>query len=210
MFINVRESVFRFAAPALLLLATLAATPPAPAMSVQAPTFAELVAEAATVARARVTDVSSRAVPGENGTTTIKTFVNFTTITALKGEPPAEFTLAFLGGEADGERWTIPGMPTFAAGDEEFVFTTENGRNTICPLVGAMHGRYRVLTDRVAKRRYVARDNFTPLTSPEQVAKPMADNVARIAQDVPSALSPEEFENQISAQLRQSSAHTQR
>ncbi len=168
------------------------------AMSVQPPTFAELVAEAAVVARARVTQVESRAVTSPAGQRSIKTFVSFETLRPLKGEPATRFTLSFLGGEAEGENWVVPGMPTFKVGDEDYVFDT--GRETICPLVGAMHGRYRVLTDPSDAHQYVARDNRAPLRNTDDVAAPL--NPSAAASSAVGALSPAEFEQKITAEIK--------
>lgn len=170
------------------------------AMSVRPPTFPELVAEAAVVARARVTAVESRLVPAANGDRKLKTFVTFATLKILKGEPSALFTLEFLGGEKDGERWTVPGMPQFAVGDEEFVFPTAG--TSICPLVGAMHGRYRVLTDPQSHRRYVARDNLEPLTRLADIARPIDSDTIRITADATHALTPDDFERAIADQVK--------
>ena len=187
-----------FARYVFVFAVSLAAVcPRASAMSVQPPSFAELVAESATVARARVTDLTSRAVINANGQREIRTFVTFTTLKALKGNVPPAFTLSFLGGTADGERWQVPGMPEFRVGDEEFVF--DSGRPSICPLVGAMHGRYRVQTDPADGHAYVARNDRTPLTSVSQVGSPMAETPQSIRPA--SALRPEEFEAKIAEEV---------
>lgn len=170
-------------------------------MSVQPPTFPELVAEASVVARVRVVAVESRAVSNSAGRRTIKTFVTFATLASLKGAAPPSFSLAFLGGEAEGERWTIPGMPTFSVGDEEFIFST--GRESICPLVAAMHGRYRVLHDPTDGHAYVARDNLEPLTTTDHVGAPL--DARTIAASPASALRPEEFSARITHEIERPS-----
>lgn len=175
------------------------------AMSVQPPSFSELVAEADNVTRASVKHVESRFVPGPDGQRLLKTFVTFSKLKTLKGAAPEEFTLEFLGGEKDGERWTIPGMPQFEPGDEEFLFPTAGP--SICPLVGAMHGRYRVLTDPATQRRYVARDNLEPLASTDDVSRPIDPDGATIrsATDTARALTPDEFERRIVDHLKRPS-----
>lgn len=167
------------------------------AMSVQPPSFNELVAEADNITRARVKHVEARFVTAPDGQRLLKTFVTFAKLKTLKGAAPEEFTLEFLGGEKDGERWTIPGMPQFESGDEEFLFPTAG--TSICPLVGAMHGRYRVLTDPATQRRYVARDNLEPLASTDDVSRPIDPDGATIrsSADAAHALTPDEFERRI-------------
>lgn len=169
-------------------------------MSVRPPSFPELVAEASTVARARVADVRSGFVSTPEGQRVLKTFVTFTTLRPLKGAPPEQFTLEFLGGEAKGERWTVPGMPAFNAGEEEFIFSTDD-KQAVCPLVGAMHGRYRVINDVALQRTYVARDNRAPLHQIEDVSLPPDTATTRALPDPSTALSPEEFERRILAEV---------
>lgn len=177
-------------------------------MSVRAPTFPELVAEASSIVHARVVAVTSRAVTSSNGQRAVKTFVTFETMKALKGAPAARFTLSFLGGKdkASGENWIVPGMPVFNSGDEDIVFAT--GGESICPLVGAMHGRYRVATDASTGRQYVARDDGTPLHATNEVGRPIAENqsMTPTASSIVSALTPEEFEQKIATEVAHPSA----
>ncbi|HWA85162.1 MAG TPA: hypothetical protein VG710_02975 [Opitutus sp.] len=188
---------------AFLALVVLASLRPANAMSVRAPTFPELVAEASMIAHTRVTAVTSRAVTSPDDQRVIKTFVTFTTITPLKGQPGSQFTLSFLGGadKHSGERWTVPGMPQFQVGDEDIIFATRG--ESVCPLVAARHGRYRVLTDAATNRRYIARSNREPLAGTDEISgslepvAPAAPHAARIA----AALSPENFEQRITAEI---------
>ena len=188
---------------ALLPLLALTTGPRAIAMSVRAPTFSELVAEASTIAHTRVTAVASRLVTSPDGHREIKTFVTFATIEPLKGQPGATFTLSFLGGtdKHTGERWTVPGMPQFRVGDEDIVFATAG--ESICPLVAARHGRYRVLTDAATNRRYIARSNGAPLASTSEISRsleqvaPAASHAERVA----AALGPAEFEQRIAAEI---------
>ncbi|HVU23541.1 MAG TPA: hypothetical protein VHE13_05395 [Opitutus sp.] len=178
---------------------------PAIAMTVRPPTFPELVAEAATIAHTRVTGVTCRTVTMPDGQHVPKTFVTFETIATLKGRPGATFTLSFLGGtdKRSGERWTIPGMPQFQAGDEDVIFATAG--ESACPLIAARHGRYRVLTDAATNHRYIARANRSPLTSTDEVSHsleqiaPGATHAERIA----AALSPAAFEQRVAAEVAQ-------
>ncbi len=119
------------------------------------------------------------------------------TINALKGQPAATFTLSFLGGTVGAESLSVPGMPEFTSGDEEFVFATAG--ESICPLVGAMHGRYRVLHDPVDAHAYVARDNLAPLTSTDQVGAPMEGGAVTL--NTSAALTPEAFEQRIASEV---------
>ena len=172
-------------------------------MSVRPPSFAELVSEASTIVHARVVAVSSRAVTSADGQKALKTFVTFETIKTLKGTPGTRFTLSFLGGtdKASGETWLVPGMPSFSSGDEDIVFTSAG--ESICPLVGAMHGRYHVATDASTGRRYVTRNDRSPLRSTSDVGLPISEHEAirPAAAAVAAALTPEDFEQLVAAEI---------
>ncbi|HTO03851.1 MAG TPA: hypothetical protein VL069_09130 [Opitutus sp.] len=178
-------------------------TSSARALSVIAPTFPELVAEASTIVRGKVKAISSRKVAGARGEV-IKTFVTFKVSSALKGAREAEeVTLAFLGGQVGDERLEVPGMPAFNVGAEDYLFV--NAQNRICPLVGAMHGRYRLVTPQKAGRPYVARDDHAPLVQVSDVIKPMRDAgaVNGLSDATERALSAEEFEQRVRAEIAQ-------
>jgi hypothetical protein len=172
------------------------------ATSVVAPSFPELVAEAETIARARVAATECRWVTTPQGRV-IKTYVTLTVLKTLKGSPQATLTLELLGGELDGEGMRVEGMPTFAVGAEEIVFVAGN-RIRFCPLVAMMHGRYRVLTDPSTARTYIARNDRVPLEREDDVQLPQrqtAGGPARRMARIADALSPEAFEEKIAAEI---------
>jgi hypothetical protein len=175
-------------------------------MSVTPPSFAELVDEAATVVRGRVTAVQSRKVLTPDGEA-IKTFVTFAVDKTLKGAPDRSVTLSFLGGQVGDERWEVAGMPEFQVGAEEFLFVTADAQ--VCPLVGAMHGRYRIVAAEKSGRAFVARNDHAPLTGVNDVAEPMEHDTARIAA-TNDGLSPEAFEQAIATEVARSTRATAR
>lgn len=183
---------------ALLVLLTAEA---ARATTVVPPSFPELVAEAQVIARAKVTAVEPRWATTAEGRRVIKTHVTFAVMKTLKGAPQDSLTLEFLGGELDGQGMRVEGMPRFAVGDIEIVFVAGN-RVRFCPLVGLMHGRYRVLTDPTTARDYVARNDRVPLQRIDDVQLPQNQTPGplRLAQAA-AALSPDAFENQIAAEV---------
>ena len=187
---------------AVLLLVSLWGSS-ARALSVIAPTFPELVAEASTIVRGKVKEISSRKVAGARGEL-IKTFVTFNVSSALKGARDGEeVTLSFLGGQVGDERLEVPGMPAFNVGAEDYLFI--NAKGGICPLVGAMHGRYRLVTPQKERRPYVARDDHAPLVQVSDVIKPMRESgaVNALSDAIERALSPEEFEKRVLAEIAQ-------
>lgn len=188
---------------AVLILAVLCPAL-ATAMTVIPPSFPELVAESSTIVRGRVTELSARKVAGARGAM-IKTFVTFRVSSALKGaNQNEEITLSFLGGQVGDERLEVPGMPAFDVGAEDYLFITTTGG--ICPLVGAMHGRYRLITPQKEGRPYVARDDHAPLVRVSDVIKPMQSaGSLRALSDGSSALTPQEFEKLVVAEIKQPS-----
>ncbi len=193
--------------PIVLLLSVLALLSPAVrATSVVPPSFPELVNEADAIYRGRVTAIESRQTPRPDGGTVIKTFVTFAIDKVLKGGAKTEVVLEFLGGTVGGESLEISGMPKFKLGAQEYVFVQKNGIQ-FCPLVGVMHGRYRLLRDEAAARDYVARDNGAPLTDVAEVEFPMNQLPASVAAANAStlkarALTPAAFEASVSSEVQ--------
>ena len=185
----------RLVAAFLLLLPALTGLR---AMSVIPPTFAELVAEADVIVRARVVSLQpylDRTPAGE----VVRTRVTFEVESTLKGRHQGGLTLEFLGGEVDGRGLRVPGMPTFAPGATELLFVTRQGAG-LCPLVAAAHGRYRVLTDRTTGREFIARNDATPLASEHDVQLPFS-TAAALVRPGSAGLSPTVFSARILAEL---------
>jgi hypothetical protein len=177
------------------------------ATSVVPPSFPELVAEADAIYRGRVASVQARRVERPDGEgLVIKTFVTLTVERVLKGPEREEVTLEFLGGTVGEETMTVTGMPKFNLGAREIVFVQKNGVQ-FCPLVGLMHGRYRVLKDEATAREHIARDNGVPLTDTSEVELPIATlpgpvRAASAANASASALTPAAFEASIATELQ--------
>ena len=170
------------------------------ATSVVAPSFPELVAEARVIARVKVAVIRAVWVETPDGRT-IKTLVTFNVEKILKGAPAPELTLSFLGGELEGQSLRVQGVPSFVLGQTDIVFISDLSGAEFCPLVGVMHGRYRVRTDPATARRYVARNDGTPLESEADVQLPQAVNSpANRLKSVGRAFSPEVFEQKITAE----------
>lgn len=195
-------SFFPLPFPFPLLLALLLA-PAARATSVLAPTFAELVAESDTIVRGTVTAVRSEAFDSPQGRG-VHTFVTLRVERTLKGTPGDTVTLRLLGGTVGPRTLRVVGLPTFAVGQRQLVFFAHNG-HTLCPLIGAGHGRYHVLTDPATHRDYIARDNTVPLASTDDIPLPLAGpalaaRTARLTSPA-AALTPAAFETLITDTL---------
>ena len=195
----------RFRFPFLLLVVLL--VPGLRATSVVPPSFPELVGESDAIYRGRVTSVQARRVERADGQgMVIKTFVTFAVERVLKGTEQSEVTLEFLGGTVGDETMTVTGMPTFKPGDREVVFVQKNGVQ-FCPLVGLMHGRYRVLRDESTDREHIARDNGMPLTDTAEVELPITTlpppvRAASAASARALALTREAFEASITTEVQ--------
>jgi hypothetical protein len=189
-----------------LFILCFALWPALRATSVVPPNFTELVGEADAIYRGRVTSVQSRRVERTDGDgSVIKTFVTFAVERVLKGPEQKEVTLEFLGGTVGEETMTVSGMPKFNLGAREIVFVQKNGVQ-FCPLVGLMHGRYRVLRDETTAREHIARDNGVPLTDTSEVELPivMLPGPVRAASGAAAsarALSTEAFEASIATEV---------
>jgi hypothetical protein len=184
----------------LLLAGALHLPATARATSVTPPTFAELIAESQFIVRARVQAVRAAWVDSPQGRV-IRTYVTVSVLKPLKGAAPAELTLELLCGEIDGHGMQVAGMPRFEPGRMEFLFIAGNGVR-FCPLVGIMHGRYRILTDPATAREYVARNDGVPLESEHDVQLPQPGNALALRFKQPAqALSPQTFEQRITGEL---------
>src|SRR5688572_16611277 len=194
---------FRFTFPLLLL----ALAPFVHATSVVPPSFPELVGEADAIYRGRVSAIQAKRVELPNGEgSVIKTFVTLVVERVLKGPEREEVTLEFLGGTVGDESITVSGMPKFNLGAKEIVFVQKNGQQ-FCPLVGLMHGRYRVLRDEATAREHIARDNGVPLTDTSEVELPITTlpgpvRAASAASASANALTPAAFESSITTEVQ--------
>lgn len=116
-----------------------------PATTVIPPTFDELVSQAEVIFEGTVTNVKAEWV-GEGAERHIMTYVTFKVEDTIKGKPGQSYTMRMLGGTIDGETMAISDAPKFKTGDKDILFVQNNGSQFI-PLVGIMHGRFRVKRD---------------------------------------------------------------
>ncbi len=126
------------------------------ATTVIPPTFDQLVRDADFVFEGKVASTRSQ-WEGEGAERNIFTYVTFNIEDALKGAPGATFTIRMLGGTVGDESAAVADGPRFKTGDHDVLFVEHNGTQFI-PLVGIMHGRFRVEKDQ-SDRDVVAKDN---------------------------------------------------
>ena len=191
---------------ALMLLAAFCATSASRATTVVPPTFDELVDLSQFVFRGQVSDV--QVVWSGIGTKRhLATEVTFEIGRILKGAAAGPtLTLEFLGGERDGHRLHVVGMPHFTVGDRG-VFFVDDPNNHLCPLLRLRHGRYRIVHDATTDTDVVQRDDRSPLTTPSGVAQPLGEARAfSTSTPAGAALSLREFESAIRSRLAQGSS----
>jgi hypothetical protein len=129
----------------LFAFSTLLAVSSVQATTVIAPNFDELVQNAEVIFEGTVTDVQSQWA-GEGGQRHIVSYVTFQVADSLKGSAGANYTMRMLGGTVGDETMAISDAPQFKVGDRDILFVEKNGTQFI-PLVGIMHGRFRVQQD---------------------------------------------------------------
>ena len=139
--------------PFALTLCAIFAFSTARATTVIPPTFDELVTKAELIFEGTVTDVKSQWV-GEGAQRHIVSYVTVQVADSVKGNPGESYTLRMLGGTVDGQTMEVTDSPKFKVGDRDIVFVENNGSQFI-PLVGIMHGRFRVQQDKVTGREVV-------------------------------------------------------
>ena len=186
-----------------LLCLGLAPVAFAGATTVRPPSFAELVDGSALVFRGRVTAVESR-WSGNGAQRHLATWVTFAVERTLKGEAAGAITLEFMGGERDGQRLEIAGMPRFVP-DERGVFFLERRDGQMCPLRRLRHGRYRVVAAGPVSVERVARDDHTPLREPGGVQVPLAESGSARPDDaaMAAAMTLPDFERAIIEHVQQ-------
>lgn len=118
---------------------------PASATTVIAPDFKTMVHRAEVIFRGRVTEVRSQ-WEGTGAHRCIVSYVSFDVLKAIKGSPGNPYVLKMLGGTVGDRALEVDGAPKFAVGDVNLLFVEHNGTQFV-PLVGIMHGYFRVAAD---------------------------------------------------------------
>jgi hypothetical protein len=168
------------------------------ATTVIPPFFDDLVSRAEMIFQGTVTEVHSQWV-GEGGDRHINSYVTFKVEDVIKGKPGAQITLQMLGGTVGTEKMEVPDAPKFKVGDRDILFVENNGTQFV-PLVGIMHGRFRVKKDETG-RDAVFTNEGSPLADVTQLGKDEAKASAG------RALSAQEFKGAIHSKALSQSEH---
>ncbi len=127
------------AASVIALNATATATTVIP------PSFDQLVSQAQLIFQGTVTNVRSQWA-GEGANRHIDSYVTFRVEESLKGTPGESYVMRMYGGTVGEDSMGISDAPVFNVGDHDILFVENNGTQAI-PLVGIMHGRFKLQRD---------------------------------------------------------------
>jgi len=163
----------------------------ASATTVVPPTFEQLVDQAQVIFHGTVSKVNSQWI-GEGAERRIVTYVTFNVKESLKGSAGKSYTIRTFGGTVDGETMMIGDAPTFDVGDDQILFVENNGSQVV-PLVGLMHGQFRVRKDD-SGREMVTTNKNEPVRDVEQLGKGAAAESA-------APLTPAAFKSAIQTRL---------
>jgi hypothetical protein len=115
------------------------------ATTVQKFSVSDLTKKSATIALARVEDVSSR---WDENHKEIYTFISLKVLDGVKGSHKNDvLTIRQLGGTVDGLISVVPAMPSFKTGEEVVVFLSPNDRAGYPWVMGLQQGKYSVSSD---------------------------------------------------------------
>jgi hypothetical protein len=152
-----------------LAFCAILAVAAARATTVIPPSFDQLVGQAQLIFEGTVTEVKSEWA-GEGGQRRIVSYITFKVDDPLKGNPGTSYTIRMLGGTVGDETMEVSDSPKFKVGDRDILFVENNGTQFI-PLVGIMHGRYRVETDKASGEEVVLTNRGEALSDVKQLGK---------------------------------------
>ena len=167
------------------------------ATSVIPPTFEGLVDSATEIFVGTVVNRECRWVATPWGRV-IFTFVTFRIEESLKGGLRGQTTLQFRGGTVGEVTISVADMPEFQVGNRDLIFVGD--RTAVSPLVGFMHGRFRIRHDAKSGVDRVDKHDGRPLRSTTELG---ASQIVTTATGT-TELTVAEFRAQILARLQTS------
>jgi hypothetical protein len=167
------------------------------ATTVIPPTFTELVQQAEVIFQGTVTKVQS-IWSGEGALRHIDTYVSFQVEDSIKGSADSSYTIRMLGGTVGDETMEVTDTPKFEVGDRDILFVEHNEQQFV-PLVGIMHGRFRVESDQVNGREFVTTGEGRPLRDLSKLGR----EEEMLSPE--EAISPAQFKSEIRAELSRNS-----
>ncbi len=159
--------------------------------------FEEICETAQTIVHVRCLARENAVFPDRDG---IFTQTRFRALEVIKGQVNSEMILVLPGGEWEGQRLYVPGVPQFAVGEETVLFLSRTDDFGFPWPVGLAQGCYRVQVREGEDRRVNLRLRHTPLPprirgKPAQPAHmPLRDFLAAVREvlNLPKKNSPSE------------------
>ncbi|RME67896.1 MAG: hypothetical protein D6781_12205 [Verrucomicrobia bacterium] len=174
------------------------------ATTVIPPSFEELVARADLVVDGEITAVRSE-LSERQGRPVVHTYITVEVLDVLKGSAPEPLELRMLGGTVGDLTMKIDGAPEFHVGDRDILFIVGNGQQFF-PLVGIMHGLYRIVPRPDDGAEIVLRTSGEPLARPTDVQRPFAHATGPTdlspAQALAEAMTVDAFKQSIREEVR--------
>jgi hypothetical protein len=149
------------------------------ATTVIPPSFDQLVQQAEVIFQGSVTDVRSQWV-GEGAQRHIVSYITFSIEEGIKGDVGQSYTLRMFGGTVGEDAMGISDAPEFKVGDRDILFVENNGTQAI-PLVGIMHGRFRVERDQ-SGADVVTRNEGEPVKNVARIGRDLEDSSSQTAE----------------------------
>ncbi len=150
---------------------------PLSATTVFPPTFDELVAGAREIFIGQVVARQSHWVDTREGRA-IVTLVTFSIEESLKGGLQTQTSLEFLGGTVGDVTLHVAEMPEFRVGDHDLLFV--GNRNAVSPIIGFMHGRFRIAFDPIRGVATVRQHNGRALVSTASLGRAEAPTLSAV------------------------------
>jgi hypothetical protein len=185
---------------AVAALLVIASSFPAFGTTVLPMKFEALVAEAQTIIRGEIIDVRSDWRDGARDAP-IVTKVTVRVLEALKGSPPPQLVLEFLGGTVGDTTLEVSDMPRFTVGERDFLFVNQTER-TVSPLVGVFVGRWAIHADALTHREFVTTADGRLLTDVADVDPRPAQSLSTMRRSSSVPLSPVDIESRVREQVR--------
>ncbi len=176
------------------------------ATSVLPLTFDDLVTRATTIVRCDVVDVRAEWRERRDDRA-IVTVVTIRVQSVLKGSSGNMVRLDFLGGAVDDTSLRVAGMPSFAVGDQAFLFIDGTGA-ALSPLVGFGLGRFAIQHDAFTQRAFVTNFDGRAFRGPTDFGRATRARAqtgfppTRLEVEPAAALSDRDFETLIRQKVR--------
>lgn len=159
------------------------------------PTFEELVDRAEAIFVGTVVDIRARWVDSPRGDV-IATVVTFEVADTLKGTLSPVVELEFLGGTIGDVTFGVPGVPTFVVGEQALLFAYTRGLH-VSPIVGVMHGRFRVSVHATTGERLVTTHDGLAFSGVQQ----LGGRVPRVSARAVRTMRLDDFKAEITRRL---------